>query len=185
MASVGDFIVPTWAKWLGLAFGLALLIWATAWANKHFFINPAVNAETARWNLRWADRDRADLQAAMDAEKDRQSLERRNQDAIDKLQSNAQLEADRLNRARAAADSKSLQLQQGIERAIAQLSGRSNTGTTPGGSPDTPTGLLLAQLYREIDAAAGNYAAEADRARAAGLTCERAYDAVRASHVRP
>lgn len=39
-------------------------------------------------------------------------------------------------------------------------------------------GDLLAELQRRLDDAAGELAAHADRARAAGLACERAYDAV-------
>lgn len=185
MVSVGDVIVPTWAKWLGLAVGLALLIWAACWLNVRYFINPAVNAETSRWNIRWAERDKADIQAAIDAQKQRQAIERSNQDAIDKIQSDAQMEADRLRADRDAANAKSVQLQRGIEAAIARLSGGQNTGPTAGSTTGAGTGILLAQLFAEIDTAAGQYAAEADRARAAGLTCERAYDAVRAIHATP
>lgn len=182
MVSVGDAIVPAWAKWAGLAGGLALLIWIACWLNVRYFINPAVNAETSRWNIRWADRDKADLQAGIDAEAARRNLERKNQDAIDQLQIDAQVEADRLRALRAAADAKSMQLQQGIETAIARLQGGRDTGTTAGGKAGNATSLLLAQLYGEIDTAAGNYAAEADRARAAGLTCEKAWEGLRAGH---
>ena len=182
MASVGGVMVPTWAKWLGLAFGLALLVWAATWANKRFFINPAVNAETSRWNLRWADRDRADMQAAINAQKARNDLERKNQDAIDKLQSDAQVEADRLRADRAAADAESGRLRKAVSTAIARLQAGRDTGTTHGGQTGASTSNLLSQLFAEIDAAAGDYAAEAGRARAAGLRCEAAYDAVRANH---
>lgn len=49
--------------------------------------------------------------------------------------------------------------------------GAAQPGTTAG----DPIGVL-AELFGELDALAGVYAAQADRARLAGLTCERAYD---------
>lgn len=180
MVSVGGMIVPAWAKWLGLAFGLALLVWAACWLNVRYFINPAVNAETARWNERWDKRDLADKQAEIDAQRARTALERQRQDEIDKIQADAQREADRLNALRTAANRNAMQLQQGVEAAIASLRTGQAASLTGSSKAGNATSVLLAQLYRELNAAAIDYAGEADRARAAGLTCERAWDAMRA-----
>ncbi len=184
MVSVGNVMVPAWAKWAGLAAGLALLVSALAWLNVRYFINPAVNAETARWKSRWDQRDRADLQADYAAQQAREATQRENQNAIDQIQKDAQMENDRLNANLRAAGAKSLQLQRGIEAAIASLAGRPDTGAASGRAAGKSATGVLTELYREIDAAAGHYAAEADRARLAGLTCEAAYNQIRNSRLK-
>lgn len=178
--NVGNLMVPTWAKWLGLAAMLALFIGLLAWANTHFLINPAVNAETARWQSRWDQRDLRDKQAQIDNQTAKAATERARQDEIDRIQKDAQNEISRLAALRAAADRNSERLQQSIETAIGRLRAGQAASTSTSGQAGDSTAVLLAQLYREIDRAAGDYAAEADRARAAGLTCEAAYDALRA-----
>ena len=177
--NVGSVIVPTWAKWVGLAGGLALLICAACWLNVRYFINPAVNAETARWQARWDQRDLNDQKALTAYQAQKAATERARQDEIDRIQEDAQNEINRLAALRAAADRSSERLQQSISATIARLRAGQAASTTGSGQAGDSAGLLLTQLYAEIDRAAGEYAAEADRARAAGLTCERAWDAMR------
>lgn len=178
--TVGNVILPAWTKWVGLAIGLALLVLTACWLNVRYFINPAVNAETARWQHRWDQRDAADKQAEIDNKAQKATLERARQNEIDRIQTDAQNEINRTNALRAAAAANAGRLQRQVEAAIASLrTGQAASATTSGQTGGT-TGVLLSELFRELDTAAGQYAAEAKRARDAGLVCERAYDALRA-----
>lgn len=179
--NVGSYVLPAWAKWGGLAAVLALFIVLLTWANVHYLINPAVNAETARWQERWDKRDLADQKAANDYQTAKTAAERARQDEIDRIQADAQSEINRLAALRAAADRNSKRLQQSIETAIANLRAGQAAGAATSGKAGADAGILLTRLFNELDTAAGQYAAEADRARAAGLTCEAAYDALRAT----
>ena len=62
----------------------------------------------------------------------------------------------------------------------AAASAAENPGTAPAGPPAGDAIGLLAELLAESDDRAGIYAAAADAAHAAGVTCERAYDALTA-----
>lgn len=177
--NVGNVIVPTWAKWVGLAGGLALLIFAACALNVRYFINPAVNAETARWQERWDKRNLADVKAKADFDNQKRDYERRRQDEVNQIQKDAQNEVARLAALRAAADRNSDRLQQQISAAITRLRAGQPATDAAGRQAGDSAGLLLTQLYREIDATAGRMAAEADRARAAGLTCEAVFDSMR------
>ena len=53
---------------------------------------------------------------------------------------------------------------------------------TGGGEAADPARLVLADVLSRIDAAAGELAAHADRARVAGMACEAAYDSLAARH---
>ena len=53
-----------------------------------------------------------------------------------------------------------------------------DSATAPGGPPAAGPGLVLADLLGRADDRAGELAAAADAARAAGLACERAYDSL-------
>lgn len=179
--NVGSLVLPAWAKWGGLAAVLALFIGLLAWANVHFLINPAVNAETARWQERWSKRDLADVKAKADFDNQKRDLERKRQDDVNQIQKDAQNEVARLAALRAAADRNSERLQQSINATIARLRAGQPATSASGSTSGDSAARVLADLYREIDATAGRLAAEADRARAAGLTCERTYDAMRAT----
>lgn len=136
--------------------------------------------EHKEWSAKWHARDLADAQAAIQFADKQRRIEQDRQGAIDAIQEQAQqdIATAQLNAAIAAAESK--RLQDGIADAITRLQADSgHSGTAISSKTRASTSSLLTELFREIDAAAGIYAAEADRARAAGLTCERAYDAVR------
>lgn len=139
-------------------------------------------AEHKEWSAKWQERDLADAQAAIQFTEQQRRIELQRQGAIDAIQEQAQQDIATAQRNAAIAAAESKRLQDGIADAITRLqtdSGHSSTAISS--KTRASTGSLLAELFREIDAAAGIYAAEADRARAAGLTCERAYDAVRAT----
>lgn len=136
----------------------------------------------AQWQNRWQARDLADAQAAIQFADKQRRIEQERQGAIDAIQEQAQQDIAKAQRNAAIAAAESKRLQDGIADAITRLQADSgNPGATISSKARASTSSLLAELFREIDTAAGIYAAEADRARAAGLTCERAYDAVRAT----
>jgi len=179
--NVGSYVLPAWAKWGGLAAVLALFIGLLTWANVHYLINPAVNAETARWQERWDKRDIADVKAKADYDNLKRDYERKRQDDVNQIQKDAQSEINRLAALRAAADRNAERLQQSINATIARLRAGQPATPSSGSTSGDSAARVLADLYREIDATAGRLATEADRARAAGLTCERTYDAMRAT----
>ena len=139
-------------------------------------------AEHKEWSAKWQARDLADAQAAIQFTEQQRRIELQRQGAIDAIQEQAQQDIATAQRNAAIAAAESKRLQNGIADAITRLQADSgNPGATISSKTRASTSSLLAELFREIDAAAGIYAAEADRARAAGLACERAYDAVRAT----
>lgn len=139
-------------------------------------------AEHKEWSDKWQARDLADAQAAIQFTEQQRRIELQRQGAIDAIQEQAQQDIATAQRNAAIAAAESKRLQNGIADAITRLQADSgNPGATISSKTRASTSSLLAELFREIDKAAGIYAAEADRARAAGLTCERAYDAVRAT----
>ena len=134
------------------------------------------------WQAKWSARDAADAQARQHFTEQQRRIEQERQGAIDAIQEQAQQDIATAQRNAAIAAAESKRLQDGIADAITRLQADSgNPGATISSKTRASTSSLLAELFREIDTAAGIYAAEADRARAAGLTCERAYDAVRAT----
>lgn len=135
-----------------------------------------------QWQKRWQARDLADAQAAIQFADKQRRIEQERQGAIDAIQEQAQQEIATAQRNAAIAAAESDRLQHGIEQAIAKIrAGGSNTSTTTSSTTRDKASVLLAELFREIDTAAGNYAAEADRAYDAGRRCEAAYNAVRAT----
>lgn len=159
-----------------------LLVVGSLWLAHHTGYSSGYDKADTAWLGKWSARDLSDLQAKQTFTEQQRRIELQRQGAIDAIQEQAQqdIAAAQRNAAIAAAESK--RLQDGIADAITRLQENSgNTGATISSKTRASTGSLLAVLFREIDTAAGIYAAEADRARAAGLTCERAYDAVRAT----
>lgn len=139
-------------------------------------------AEHKEWSAKWQERDLADAQAAIQFADKQRRIEQERQGAIDAIQEQAQQDIATAQRNAAIAAAESKRLQDGIADAITRLQEDSgNPGATISSKTRASTSSLLAELFREIDTAAGIYAAEADRARSAGLTCERAYDEVRAA----
>lgn len=140
------------------------------------------NKADDEWQAKWTARDLADEKAAKEFTEQQRRIELQRQGAIDAIQEQAQQDIARAQRNAAIAAAESDRLQHGIEQAIAQIrAGGSNTSATTSSTARDKASVLLAQLFREIDTAAGNYAAEADRAYDAGRRCEAAYDAVRGS----
>lgn len=165
-------------SYVKIAAGVAAV--AALWfLNQHFIVNPAVDRANAEWQQRWDVRDKADAAAALKQEKQNREKELSLQAAADAEQQKA--DADRANLARRLADSRaaSERLQRGVQAAIDALDTGTAAGSPSGSTARTSAGVLLSELYRSINERAGDLAAEADRSRAAGLTCERLYNNAR------
>lgn len=151
-------------------------------ANQHYVVKPAVDRANSGWQQKWDARDKADAQSALQQEKENRDKEKSLQAAADAEQQKADAARADLNRRLAASRAESERLQRGVEQAIQQLGGI--TTATSGGTATARAGLLLTELYRSIDERSGDLAAEADRRREAGLTCQRMYENARKEKAR-
>lgn len=139
------------------------------------------------WQEKWDQRDKADAEARLSFTQEQRRIELARQASIDQIQREADEENRKAAAARDNAQRAADRLQVGIVDAITQLQQRrgSDSGTTSGGKAGRNPADLLSELYREIDATAGELAAEADRRGRVAMTCERAYDAMRNSRLSP
>lgn len=136
-------------------------------------------ADTA-WQARWdeqvaiMERERADALQRTRAE------EQRRQSAIDEVRTDAQRKIEQAQADAAAAGAAADRLRAQAQR-LAQRANQcaSSAGATAGGQAAASPSVVLADVLGRADQRAGELAAAYDRARAAGLACERAYDAVR------
>lgn len=106
--------------------------------------------------------------------------EHRQQAVADTEGAKGNAELDAAQRAAAAAERDASGLR-GQVRQLATGLATCNAGAAGERQARAATASLLADVYAEADRAAGEYAAEADRARVAGLTCERVHDGIRAN----
>lgn len=137
----------------------------------------------------------AEVQAHWDAEKVTQQHDLIVKQAADAAETERRLAAQRenidettaqLNRARADADAARAAGQRLRAQLASYVSSRENTGPSHSGfagiSEAAGSGVnLLAELFSEADATAGELAKALDQSRAAGLSCERAYESLKAS----
>ena len=156
---------------------LALVTVALLAGSGYWFGSSSANRS---WQLKWSERDAADLQSQQQFTADQRRIELKRQADLDAIQKKADAEMATAQRNAANARAQSQRLQLGIDNALAQLrAGGADTTSLADRQAKDKTGLLLAELYREIDAAAGDYAAEADDAFIRGKQCEASYDALR------
>lgn len=98
------------------------------------------------------------------------------QDEISKIDRDAHSEKQRLETALAAARAGS----DGLQRRLSDLSRKYHSAATASEqcATELSAARLFADLLGEAERLASEYAAEADRARLAGTTCERAYETI-------
>lgn len=133
----------------------------------------------AEWKGKYKQKatDLAEAQAKF--EKEQRAEETRRQQAIDQVRHEAQAKVQQATADARDADAAAKRLQQQSDRlAAAYRNASKNPGTPAGGQAAACPAGVLADLLRESDARSGILAAEADRARAAGNTCERSYDSL-------
>jgi hypothetical protein len=171
-----------------ILFGIALMlaIGLCGWWLHHSGYQSGADAKELEWSARWDKQAEQQATAKANAELKAREEEQRRQASIDKVRDDAEkqialAESDALS-ARDAAD--------GVLEQAKRLAARagkcpSNPSATQSGAPTTEPGVVLADVLVRADARAGELAAAYDRSRAAGLACERAYDALLAGRVNP
>jgi len=154
-------LVPSWLWWL-----LALVLVGGVQQYRVMDAKGELSDARAEWS-----------EAARQAEARARSEEQRRQVAVEGIRRDAQEKISAVAADAAAADDAAGRLR----ARVAQLSRRpaSCAGSSGGGQAAEPARDLLAVMLSRIDEAAGGVAEFADRSRAAGLTCQVSYDAVK------
>lgn len=133
------------------------------------------------WNIKWAKRDAQDLLELAGRQEQERTEEQRRQNQINQVTADAQTQLDkaRLDAANAQRSADKLQLTiANIRRQLAASETSKLSSAASSSSARATATDMFAQLLIESDRAAGEYAAAADRARIAGLACERSYDSI-------
>ncbi|MFM5429410.1 DUF2514 domain-containing protein [Aeromonas veronii] len=171
-----------------ILFGIAMMlaIGVCGWWLHHSGYQSGSDAKELEWSAKWNKQAEQQATAKANAELKAREDEQRRQASIDKVRDDAEkqiarAESDALD-ARDAAD--------GVLEQAKRLAARagkcpSNPSATQSGAPAAEPSVVLADVLGRADARAGELAAAYDRSRAAGLACERAYDALRAGRVEP
>ena len=150
--------------------GLCLLAVASAYAG-HWVTN-------AHWSAKWSERDKADLSAQLIADQRELKLQTDWQNKIDEVAQNAKLE-----QAKIAADAAELsdtvaELRRTIKVSDSNLQSTAATITRLRAANAT-TKLVQSELSSWCIGRIEIMAGIADRSRAAGLACEKSYNAIR------
>jgi len=128
------------------------------------------------YGLQLAEQAATHAQALADAQAQARAEEQRRQSAIEGIRRDAQDHIAQAETDAAAAADHAVSLQQQVAK-LARRPARC-AGAADGSEAADPSLLLLADVLGRIDARAGELAAYADRARIAGVSCERAYGAL-------
>ncbi|MFM5846863.1 DUF2514 domain-containing protein [Aeromonas veronii] len=135
--------------------------------------------ERKTWQAKWDEEAVRLATARTKAEQGARAEEKRRQAEIDEVRDHAQEEIAQAQADATAAGIESGRLREHARRLAARASQcASNPGTAQGSSPTKEPAMVLADLLSRADERAGELAAAYDRARASGLACERAYDAL-------
>lgn len=169
---------------LGIAMTLAIGL--CGWWLHHSGYQSGADAKELEWSARWDKQAEQQATAKAKAELEAREEERRRQSSIDKVRDDAEKQIARAESdALAARDAADGVLEQAKRLAARAGKCPSNPSATQSGAPAAEPSVVLADVLGRADARAGELAAAYDRSRAAGLACERAYDALRAGRVNP
>lgn len=158
--------------------GVLACLW---WAYSH-----GVSVTTTEWQGKWDKQARELAEAKAKAIELVREEEQRRQTAIDEVRQHAEQQIARAEADAAAADAAADSMRGTADR-LAARAGKcpSNSAAAQPGKAAAEPSVVLADVLGRADARAGELAAAYDRSRAAGLACERAYDALRAGRVNP
>lgn len=149
----------------------AVLLW--------FAYGKGYKAADSEWRLLWVQRDLGDMTISFHHELSERAQEQRYQRAIDEERNRANAELAKVKSDRDAADRAAGGMRSEL-KALQQQLADSETGrltaSVKGSASTAKAAVLLAELLSEADGMAGRFATEADRAYAAGSSCERSYD---------
>ncbi|XEI31175.1 DUF2514 domain-containing protein [Aeromonas veronii] len=171
-----------------ILFGIALMlaIGLCGWWLHHSGYQSGADAKELEWSAKWDKQAEQLAKAKAKAELKAREEEQRRQASIDKVRDDAEKQIARAESdALAARDAADGVLEQAKRLAARAGKCPSNPSATQSGTTATEPGVVLADVLGRADARAGELAAAYDRSRAAGLACERAYDALLAGRVNP
>jgi hypothetical protein len=172
-----------WQRWFVFCFvAAAVIVWA--WLNG---LDHGRASEAEAWAKKWDAQTLAMTQAhnrALQAAREEEQLLIK---TIEVIQDESKKQIDAARADAAAADLAAVGLHEQARRMAARASQCSGTATATdrGAAARATDAAVLAELFQRADRTAGQLAAAYDRARAAGLTCERAYDAARNARTVP
>ena len=160
---------------------LILLAGLLLWGVRHNGYESGKFDSNQAWNIKWAERDGKDLLELAGRQEQERTEEQRRQNEINQVTADAQTQLDKARLDAANAQSAANKLQLTIANIRRQLAASETSKLSSAASSSSARATatdMFAQLLIESDRAAGEYAEAADRARIAGLACERSYDSI-------
>jgi hypothetical protein len=163
---------PIWLRFLPYIAVVLLVASALFGAYHH-----GLSVNDAEWQLQWSERDTRDAEAKAENEAAARAKEYAYQQSINKAVQDGQRTIDQATADAAIARASSNSLRGAADALAARLavsqSGR-NSCTAAASKAATRIALVFADLFKRADQRAGDLAADADQARARGMTCEQA-----------
>ncbi|AMQ45051.1 endopeptidase [Aeromonas veronii] len=149
-----------------------MLVW---WINHSGYTEGAHDKEL-EWSAKWNKQATELATARADAELAARSAEQRRQADIERVRQDAEKQIASAERDAVAADAVAVGLREQAGRLAKRASQcASDSGSAQSGDAAGQSAVVLADLLGRADARAGELAKAYDRARAAGLACQRAY----------
>jgi len=138
----------------------------------------AWHVQNWRYEGRLAELASAQAQAIASAERLARTEEQRRQAVVEKVQSDAreQIKAAKADAGHADTAGQRLHIAAGVVARSGD--GACGSGAAQRGASATRAAMVLSDLFQRADKRAGELAAAYDRARVAGLACERSYDGI-------
>ncbi len=164
-------------RWFVLAFVIsAVVTWA--WLDGR---QNGIDTTTAHWRQAWAEQEAMLAKEREQAERLMRLKEHAWQKSIEDVRNESKKQIEQARADAAAADAVADRLHEQARRLAAAGSqcASNSTATIRSKAARATNAVVLADVFARADAAAGQLAAAYDRARAAGLACERSYDALR------
>lgn len=172
-----------WQRWFVFSFVVAaVVVWA--WLDG---LDHGRTSEAAAWQKKWDAQVLTMTLAHNKALQEAALQERQLIETIEAIQDESKKQIDAARADAAAADAAAVGLHEQARRMAARASQCSGTATAAdrGQAARATDAAVLADLFQRADRTAGQLAAAYDRARTAGLMCERAYDAARNARTVP
>lgn len=156
-----------------------LMVVLVAWALFSVY-GHGLSVKDAEWQARWNARDAGDKQAWAIDERAERDKEQAWQASINKAVQDGQRKIDSAVADAVTACSTAGSLQRAVDDLTERLkrATSSNSCTAAASAAATRTALVFAELFKRVDARAGDLAADADQSRSRGVTCEQAYGAL-------
>jgi hypothetical protein len=155
---------------------LALVVMLMAGTYHH-----GLSVKEAEWQSAWNERDTRDAEARAANEATERAKEQAYQQSINKVIQDGQRTINQATDDAAAARASVASLRvaaDAIATRLAASEASGNSCTAAASKAAARAALLLADVLKRADQRAGDLAEAADQARARGMTCERAYDAL-------